>query len=186
MFTITKLAGHRALVQGTDFTGTEGKVVLDTYEWDSIDAHLAKHDTADAYEDALAEFYAPLNKALAEIENAAAPVVDDLFQVVITEGSEGTAPVQSEVISIGHHTAILRLINTQPDTDRLIWVDEGQLEIIAAEGKPASTSNDSFPDHGVALDQQTVDGLTTLISEATGVPADRIHYIGETEADDDQ
>ena len=212
MFTITQLAGHRALVQGTDTFGNVGKTVIDSTEWDSIKEHVGQHGAADAYEEALADFFAPLNNALAEIEDAAKPVVDDLFQVVIQEGSEGVAPQAAEVATLSHESAILRIIESDATGARLVWVTEDQLEIVAVSDSVTSVASDRpvdldpetitgitedqldivaasdsvtsvASDRPVDLDPETITGIAEALAANLGVNPEDIHYIGGTTTD---
>lgn len=179
-FTITKLAGNRALIRGTDTTGASGQTVLDSTEWDNVKQHWGLHEKGDAYENALAEFFAPLNEALAEIEGSQAPVVDDLFQVVFTEGSEGQAEVAAEVAHLGTDSAILRLIESDPTAPRLVWVTPEQLEILAVDDVSLGAVQESGFAVPTDLDPETISGITDALAASLGVEPENIHYIGGT------
>ena len=138
-FTTTELAGDRVLVQGTDFQGTSNKTVLDSTEFNAI-ARKREHDALhEEFDKSVEAFYAPITAAAEALENAHKPVIDPLFFVVEREATE-TQLGSSEVIRhLKHDTVVLRLIEQDAATARLVWVGE-DLEILAAAPAPATTT----------------------------------------------
>lgn len=130
-FTITKLAGDRALVKGRDASGTYGQQILDATEWSEVTA-LTKHNQAHEEFDAAVEaFFAPLNEAVEALKETAKPKQDPLFFVTIQEKSESVAGTEEVLVHLSHDSAVLRLVEQNPDTGRLIWVND-TLEILEA------------------------------------------------------
>ena len=129
-FTITQLANHRALVQGTDSFGTTNKVVLDSAEWDGIKAVATKSTAEDQFNKAVEEFYAPLiEKIDAIVAEEQRSVVDDVYVFSVGETVEHVAAVEPTIYRLSQASAILRLIESGK-FDRLVWVGDS-LEIIA-------------------------------------------------------
>lgn len=131
-FTTTALAGDRVLVQGTDFQGTTNKTVLSSREFNDIVRerdHLALHEEFDA---SVKAFYAPITAAAEALEKAHEVVIDPLFFIVEQEGTDGVASKSEVIRHLQHDTVVLRLIEQDPATTRLVWVGE-DLEILAAQ-----------------------------------------------------
>jgi hypothetical protein len=148
-FTIIKLAGDRALVKGRDTAGTYAQQILDASEWNEVNAHTKHKDAHEAFDAAVEEFFAPLNNAIAEIKDSTKPKQDPLFFVTVQEGSDGVEATDEILIRLNHDSAVLRLIEQDPDTDRLLWVND-TLEILEA--------TDPQQIKAVALDVQNEDG----------------------------
>lgn len=129
-FTITNLAGDRALVTGTDFAGTAGKLLVDASEWNEFNANNKHMDAHDAFDAAVEEFFAPLNDAVAALKDTGKPKLDPLFFVTVQEGSAAVEATAEVVVHLSHDSAVLRLIEQNPATDRLLWVNDA-LEILA-------------------------------------------------------
>lgn len=130
-FTITKLAGDRALVKGRDAVGTYGQQILDAAEWTEVTA-LTKHNQAhEAFDEAVEAFFAPLTEAVDALKATAKPKQDPLFFVTLQEKSESVAGSDEILVHLSHDSAVLRLIEQDPDTERLLWVND-TLEILEA------------------------------------------------------
>jgi len=128
MLTTTALTNHRVLVTGSDVFGVEGKTVLDSHQWDELNAHNDHAEAHEAFEAAVEAFFEPITKAAEILEQSHAETEDSLFTVQVSEAVEATAGRPAEVIHLHKDTAILRLID-QGDQARLIWVND-QLEIL--------------------------------------------------------
>jgi hypothetical protein len=151
-FTITKLAGDRALVKGRDASGTYGQQILDASEWSEVTAHT-KHDEAhEAFDAAVEAFFAPLNEAVDALKATAKPKQDPLFFVTLQEKSEAVAGTDEVLVHLSHDSAVLRLIEQDPDTERLLWVND-TLEILEATDPQAVaidvTNEDGKEDEGL-------------------------------------
>ena len=127
VFNVTRLAGKRALVQGTD----EGEsTILFTAEYDELKGYTALKDAEADFDAKVKEFFAPVTEARETFEQAkkeALTVNDPAFRVVVREAIEATAGQTELVRIVQRDTAILRLIESG-DTSRLIWVN-GDIEI---------------------------------------------------------
>jgi hypothetical protein len=128
-FTIINLAGDRALVKGRDSQGTAGQQILDASEWNDFNAHSKHNEAHEAFDAAVEEFFAPLNDAIASIKETAKPKHDPLFFVTVQEKSEAVEGTDEVLVRLNHDSAVLRLIEQDPDTDRLLWVND-TLEIL--------------------------------------------------------
>ena len=129
VFNVTRLAGTRALVQGTD----EGEsTILFTIEYDELKGNTALKEAEADFGAKVKEFFAPVveaSEAFEQAKKAALTVNDPAFRVVVQEAIEATAGQRERVHILGRDTAILRLIDSG-DTSRLLWVN-GTIEITA-------------------------------------------------------
>ena len=127
VFNVTRLAGARALVQGTD----EGEsTILSTIEYDELKGNTALKEAEADFGAKVKEFFAPVveaSEAFEQAKKAALTVNDPAFRVVVQEAIEATAGQTERVHILGRDTAILRLIESG-DTSRLLWVN-GVIEI---------------------------------------------------------
>lgn len=127
VFNVTRLAGARALVQGTD----EGEsTILFTMEYDELKGNTALKEAEADFGAKVKEFFAPVveaSEAFEQAKKAALTVNDPAFRVVVQEAIEATAGQTERVHILGRDTAILRLIESG-DTSRLLWVN-GVIEI---------------------------------------------------------
>ena len=125
-FTVTYLAGDRALVQEDTH-----QIILDAEEYLAMKLHQEKTGLIAQYDQSVADFFKPLTdmadkiKSVEEQENR----IDPDFHFVLTEGTEGEEPARREVYRLEKDTVILRLIE-EGRTERLIWIGD-QLEILA-------------------------------------------------------
>ena len=129
VFNVTRLAGARALVQGTD----EGEsTILFTAEFDELKGNTALKEAEADFGAKVKEFFAPVveaSEAFEQAKKAALTVNDPAFRVVVQEAIEATAGQTERVRIVQRDTAILRLIDSG-DTSRLLWVN-GAIEITA-------------------------------------------------------
>lgn len=131
-FTITRLVGARAVVQGTDRFGTHGSVVVDTTQWDEVNASTAFDKATEAFEHAVEEFFKPLTEATEKINRSLNKPNDPLSYVVLKEGVEATPGQAEQLIKLNHDSIVLRLVEENSNTDRLMWVND-QLEVLEAD-----------------------------------------------------
>ena len=129
VFNVTRLAGARALVQGTD----EGEsTILFTAEFDALKGNTALKEAEADFDAKVKEFFAPVveaSEAFEQAKKAALTVNDPAFRVVVQEAIEATACQHERVHILDRDSAILRLIESG-DTSRLLWVN-GAIEITA-------------------------------------------------------
>lgn len=128
-FSITRLVNHRVLVSGTDSFGTEGKVTLNSEQWDEINADQQYSQAVDAFDAAVESFFAPLLDAATDLEKAQLVTPQDpMSYVVLNEAVEGVEAKPAQLIHLNDDSIVIRLIESG-DTDRLVWVD-GRLEVL--------------------------------------------------------
>ena len=129
VFNVTRLAGKRALVQGTD----EGEsTILFTTEYDELKGNTVLKEAEAEFDTKVKEFFAPVteaSEAFEQAKKAALTVNDPAFRVVVQEAIEATAGQRERVRILDRDTAILRLIDSG-DTSRLLWVN-GSIEVTA-------------------------------------------------------
>ena len=129
-FTTTELTRNRFLVEGTDSLGTINKVVLDGTQYKQLKGDAGDTAAVEAFDKAVAKFYAPLTKAAEALEAAIKAPEGDLFSEVVQEAVAPTLGQPEVRVRLTADTVILRFIE-QGATDRLIWVGN-DLEITAA------------------------------------------------------
>ena len=125
-FTITYLAGDRALVQEDTH-----QIILDAEEYLAMKLHQEKTGLIAQYDQSVADFFKPLTDMADKIKSVEKQEsrIDPDFHFVLAEGTEGEEPVRREVYRLEKSTVILRLIE-EGRTERLIWIGD-QLEILA-------------------------------------------------------
>ena len=143
-FKTIRLANHRVLVDGTDVFGYQNRTVLDSTQWDGIQATLKKETLEDQFNRAVEEFYAPLiEKVDAIVAADEKSIVDDVYTLTIGEPVEAVDAVAPAVYRLSQDSAILRLIQ-DGDVDRLVWVGD-KLEIIAEEVETEAPAETEAP-----------------------------------------
>ena len=143
-FKTIRLANHRVLVDGTDVFGYQNRTVLDSTQWDGIQATLKKETLEDQFNRAVEEFYAPLIEKIDAIVAAdEKSIVDDVYTLTIGEPVEAVDAVAPAVYRLSQDSAILRLIQ-DGDVDRLVWVGD-KLEIIAEEVETEAPAETEAP-----------------------------------------
>ena len=125
-FTVTYLAGDRALVQEDTH-----QIILDAEEYLAMKLRQEKTGLIAQYDQSVADFFKPLTDVADKIKSAEEQEnrIDPDFHFVLAEGTEGEEPVRREVYRLEKDTVILRLIE-EGRTERLIWIGD-QLEILA-------------------------------------------------------
>lgn len=125
-FTVTYLAGDRALVQEDTH-----QIILDAEEYLAMKLRQEKTGLIAQYDQSVADFFKPLTDAADKIKSVEEQEnrIDPDFHFVLAEGTEGEEPVRREVYRLEKDTVILRLIE-EGRTERLIWIGD-QLEILA-------------------------------------------------------
>lgn len=133
MFTTINLAGGRVLVQGKDQFGNEGKTVLDGVEWNQLKVERKHDELHEEFDAKIAEFFKPLTEAAAQLEAAhSKPNVDPLFYIVEQEATPGQEAQHEQLRMLDRDSVILRLLEQDAATDRLIWISDTELEILEA------------------------------------------------------
>ena len=125
-FTVTYLAGDRALVQEETH-----QIILDAEEYLAMKLRQEKTGLIAQYDQSVADFFKPLTDVADKIKSVEGQEnrIDPDFHFVLAEGTEGEEPVRREVYRLEKDTVILRLIE-EGRTERLIWIGD-QLEILA-------------------------------------------------------
>ena len=128
-FTTIKLSGHRTLVEGFDNMGTAHSAILFSEEFDEIEEYFKQEQAAEVFDQAVAEFFAPLTEAAEQHRDQVAQGIDPAFLLVVEEGQTGQAARDQVVIALGLDTVILRML-ASGDTSRLLWVGD-EIEVLA-------------------------------------------------------
>lgn len=132
MFTIQTMLGGTALVSGTDKLGNEGKTIVSTTQWDELTGRDNFSQAEADFDAAVEEFFEPLTKAAKKAKKALArPSQDPAEYIVLKEEVKGQAHQPAEIVPLSRDSIILRLIE-EGQTDRLVWVDESTLGVLAA------------------------------------------------------
>ena len=137
-FAIINLAGDRALVKGRDAAGTYNQQILSAAEWNEFNARNKHSDAHEAFDAAVEAFFAPINEAVEALKETAKPKLDPLFFVTVQEGSAAVEGTDEVLVHLSHDSAVLRLITQDPDTDRLLWVNDN-LEILELQDPKSPT-----------------------------------------------
>lgn len=127
-FTARRLVGNRVMVTGTDVLNTSGQTILDSTQWDEINADKKFSKATEEFDAAVEEMFAPITRAAEKLSQAIAVPEDSASYVVLREPVEGVRPDPGHVIKLDRDSVILRLIE-QGDTSRLVWVN-GELEVL--------------------------------------------------------
>jgi hypothetical protein len=131
-FSAQSMLGNKALVSGTDKLGNEGKTVVSTTQWDELQARQNFSSATADYDKAVEDFFAPLVEAGEKIKDAAKGKTPDAASyVVLKEAVEGEVSTPAEIVQLSQDSIILRMIE-EGNTDRLVWVDESTLGVLAA------------------------------------------------------
>lgn len=131
-FTTTKLVGSRVLVKGTDVFGVEGQTILDSTQWDEVNAHREFDQAADAFDAAVTEFFAPILEAAEKMNRKVEATPDPVSYVVLHEAVEAVPGQPGQLVKLNHDSIVLRLIEQNAATARLVWVGD-ELEILEAD-----------------------------------------------------
>lgn len=152
-FNITKLTGQRVLVSGQDILGTDGRTVLDSQQWDEINAHSKFLDASDQFDAEVEAFFAPINEAADKLAAAqVGPAEDPLAFVVLHEGEEGVDAKPEVRIKLTHDSVVLRILESS-DTSRLLWVGD-TLEVTEAPVQVRTPSSYAGADEATATGQE--------------------------------
>jgi hypothetical protein len=132
MFTVQTMLGGTALVSGTDKLGNIGKTEVYTHQWDELKGRTNFSKAQADFDAEVERFFKPLEKAAKKLGKATSrPSQDPAEYIVLKEEVKGTKPQPAEVVALTRDSIILRLIE-EGDTDRLVWIDESSLGILAA------------------------------------------------------
>ena len=140
-FTTARLVNNRVMVRGTDKFGVDGECIVDSSQWDEINAHSEFDQAEAAFAAAVEDFFRPLEEAAEKMEKALSRPTDSISYVVLHEATEGTDAQPEQIIKLTRDSIILRLLEVN-DFDRLVWVD-GELEILAVEDVPEPDLQDT-------------------------------------------
>ena len=163
---ITRLAGSRALVQGSDFAGTIGKQVISSAEWDAFKASTKFDDLTASFNEKVASFFAPITEAIDELAELTEQETlgDPAFYVRLQEAVEPTEGQPEILQQLSYDSVVLRLIE-EGATDRLIWVND-KLEILAA---PFDADVVEVEDHGTVGDSVGSEVPEDLTGTGSGI-----------------
>lgn len=131
-FQVQNMLGNKALVSGTDLAGNEGKTIVDTTQWDELRARKNFTSAKADFDAAVEEFFAPITEAAEALEKAVETKAPDAAAyIVLSEEVEGVAHQPRKVVALSQDSIVLRMIE-EGNTDRLIWVDESTLAVLAS------------------------------------------------------
>ena len=132
MFIVQTMLGGQALVVGTDITGKSGQTVVSTVQWDELTGRDNFSKATADFDAAVEKFFAPLEKAAKKAKKALErPSQDPAEYIVLKEAVKGRESQPAEVVALNRDSIILRLIE-EGQTDRLVWVDESTLGVLAS------------------------------------------------------
>lgn len=152
-FTITRLVGHRAIITGQDQFGTEGRILVDTRQWDEVLRLTARDQATQEFDQAVEQFFAPLTEAVEAFEQAQQRrAEDDLTTVVVREPVEGAHAQPGLKITLNPDSLLLRLVEAG-NFDRLVWVHDDVLEVLALD-EPVADSEPVADGAGQDSDDQ--------------------------------
>ena len=131
-FTVQTMLGQQALVSGSDHLGNEGKTLVSTKQWEELQSRTNFSSAQADFDAAVEEFFGPLVEAADKAKQALAPKPQDSASyIVLKEKTEGTKASEGLIVELSKDSIILRLIE-EGNTDRLVWIDESTLGILAA------------------------------------------------------
>jgi len=131
-FQVQTMLGNTALITGTDIAGNTGKTQVSTTQWEELKQRQNFSSATADYDKAVEDFFAPLVEAGEKIKEAAAGKLQDPAEyVVFDEGTEGVKAQAKQIVQLNKDSMILRFIE-EGNTDRLVWIDESNLGILAA------------------------------------------------------
>ena len=136
-FHTTDLSGNRVLVEGTDVRGNSGNQVIDANEWLEIKGALKHNEAHEQFDDTVRSFFAPLMEAVDALRADRQPELDPLSYVVVQEGVDSVQGQDEIAVRLSPDSMILRLLEQDPQTSRLIWVNE-VLEILPEPTAPSA------------------------------------------------
>ena len=132
MFTVQTMLGGTALVAGTDITGKSGQTIVSTVQWNELTGRDNFSKAQADFDREVEKFFAPLEKAAKKAKKALErPSQDPAEYIVLKEAVKGRESQPAEVVALNRDSIILRLIE-EGQTDRLVWVDESTLGVLAA------------------------------------------------------
>ena len=164
IFNVTELAGHRALVTGD----ANQQCILDTTERDELRLLIENREVDQMFDEDIEDFFAPLTRA-AELHDRRHELLaqqfnqadDRAFSFVLKEAVESVEAVEEERVVLSHDSVVLRLIDSG-QTDRLVWVGNDRIEIVAPnprEARHAHVRRVPFED----IPEDVQNGLVNLI-----------------------
>ena len=139
-FTTTRLVGSRVLIKGQDVFGVEGQTIVSSEQWDEIGADKAYSQAEADFNAAVEDFFKPLTEAAEKMHKAVEKPADSIGYVVLQEGEEGKPAVAEQLIKLTHDSIVLRLIEQNPTTNRLVWVGD-ELEVLTETPAPANVGS---------------------------------------------
>lgn len=138
-FTLTALVNNQYLVEGIT---PEQVTVLDGTHFNQLKAEGQTSVELKEFDEAVEKFFAPLIEASQKMEAALqAKEKEDLFNIVLDEGSEAVPATPRRELVLTKDTVILRLIDSG-NTSRLRWVkDQIVILDVPAAAQPATPSH---------------------------------------------
>ena len=119
-------------MSGTDITGKSGQTIVSTVQWNELTGRDNFSKAQADFDREVEKFFAPLEKAAKKAKKALErPSQDPAEYIVLKEAVKGRESQPAEVVALNRDSIILRLIE-EGQTDRLVWVDESTLGVLAS------------------------------------------------------
>lgn len=126
IFSVTPLANHGVLVQGTDKFGRKGKTRLRSEVWSAVKSYREQKLAEAEFDTTVSEFFGPLIEAAEKLNYRS---TDEDAIVVIEPAIEGVEAAEEQHVHLDEEGVIIRILE-EGDHDRLIWVDKHTLDVI--------------------------------------------------------
>lgn len=131
-FNVQTMLGQQAVVSGTDINGNAGTTTVSTAQWEELNGRSGFSKAEAEFDKAVEDFFAPLTQAAEKATAALAGKTQDPVEfVVLNEATEGVKAKPATIVALSKDSIILRLIE-EGNTDRLVWVNDTTLGVLAA------------------------------------------------------
>lgn len=131
-FNVQTMLGQTAVVSGTDINGRTGSTTVSTAQWEELNGRTGFSKAQKDFDQAVEDFFKPLTEAADKATAAMAGKTQDPVEfVVLAEATTGVQAKPAQIVALSKDSIILRLIE-EGTTDRLVWVDDTTLGVLAA------------------------------------------------------
>ena len=131
-FTMQTMLGSTAVVSGTDINGNSGSTTVSTAQWDELNGRTNFSKAQADFDAEVEKFFEPLTKAAEKAQQALAGKTQDPVEfVVLSEATDGVKAQPAQIVALSKDSIIIRLIE-EGTTDRLVWVNDTTLGVLAA------------------------------------------------------
>jgi len=131
-FTMQTMLGSTAVVSGTDINGNSGSTTVSTAQWDELNGRTNFSKAQADFDAEVEKFFEPLTEAADKATAALAGKTQDPIEfVVLADETKGVKAAPAQIVSLSKDSIIIRLIE-EGTTDRLVWVNDTTLGVLAA------------------------------------------------------